>query len=100
MFERPLPGRFRQTVTVFCQHIPFQIRKDSAPLFTFRDLAFIGTEKKENFDLFQTGPGDIAEKDPILARKRMLEHMLYVEDFLSDISPDKLPDLAQLPPEK
>jgi GntR family transcriptional repressor for pyruvate dehydrogenase complex len=31
----------------------------------------------------------IAEKDPTLARKRMLEHMLYVEDFLGDITPDK-----------
>lgn len=31
----------------------------------------------------------IAEKDPPLARKRMLEHMLYVEDFLDDITADE-----------
>ena len=42
----------------------------------------------------------IAAKDSPLARKRMLEHMIYVEDFLSDISPDKLPDLAELPAKK
>lgn len=66
-------------------------------------IAIISKEKDEGNALYfqhRRITDAIVAKDPILARKRMLEHMIYVEDFLSDISPDKLPDLAELPAKK
>ena len=66
-------------------------------------IAIISKEKDEGNALYfqhRRITDAIVAKDPILARKRMLEHMIYVEDFLSDISPDKLPELAELPAKK